>query len=70
VLALRQRLEMTQYEFSMLVNTSQFYITHWETGRTVPTGPTRRLLQLLEHGGPSLACLVAQLGDPDEEALQ
>jgi putative transcriptional regulator len=49
VRALRRRLGMSQERFASCFHLSVGTVRDWEQGRTVPDGPARVLLKLIEH---------------------
>lgn len=49
IVAVREKLAMTREEFADFLDTSVSTVDKWETGRSVPTGPANRLLNLLEQ---------------------
>ena len=48
--AIRNRAGMTQTVFASYMGVSKKTVEAWETGRTHPTGPAYRLLDILEQG--------------------
>lgn len=53
VRALREKLGMSRAVFGELLGVSSKTVESWERGVNHPTGPTRRLFQLLEKTGAS-----------------
>lgn len=49
--SLRVRYKISQAVLASLLNTSTSAVRQWETGSKHPSGPTRKLLHLLEHKG-------------------
>ena len=49
--SLRARYKISQAVLASLLNTSTSSVRQWETGSRHPSGPTRKLLHLLEHKG-------------------
>ena len=49
--ALRERLDVSQAVFALLLNTSRSAVRQWEQGSRSPTGSALRLLQILERRG-------------------
>ena len=45
--AIRQRLEMSQAEFALMIGVSVATLQNWEQGRRVPEGPARALLKVV-----------------------
>lgn len=50
--AIRYRLGMTQVEFAKHVGTDQTVVSAWETGKSKPSGPARKLISMLAEGPP------------------
>ena len=52
VVALRVRMGLTQSAFAVHCYAARQTVNNWETGRNPPTGPARKLLEVLEdiHG--------------------
>ncbi len=48
--AIRNRAGMTQTTFAKYLGVSKKTVEAWEKGRTHPTGPAYRLLEILEQG--------------------
>ena len=48
---LRAKTRMSQAVFAQLLNTSPSTIRHWESGTRTPSGPSLKLLQILERKG-------------------
>ena len=48
VKALRERLELTQAEFSRMIGVSIKTLQNWEQGRREPEGPAKALLRVVE----------------------
>ncbi len=46
VRAIRDRLDVTQAEFAMMIGVSVATLRNWEQGRRVPEGPARALLRV------------------------
>lgn len=57
---IRQSLHATQRVFAYYLAVSPRTVEAWETGRTTPSGSTRRLIQLIVAKPQILAVLVAQ----------
>lgn len=51
VQSLRSRLNITQYVFASVLNTSASTVQKWETGAKKPSKPSCKLLHLLETKG-------------------
>jgi putative transcriptional regulator len=51
VRALRDRYKLSQSVFASLLNTSPSTIKKWEVGEKNPSGPSRKLLNILERKG-------------------
>ncbi len=49
--ALRQRHNLSQTVLARVLNTSPSTIRQWEIGQKHPSGPSKRLLQILERKG-------------------
>ncbi|MEM9079417.1 MAG: helix-turn-helix domain-containing protein [Verrucomicrobiota bacterium] len=49
VKALRERLELTQVEFSRMIGVSVKTLQNWEQGRREPEGPAKALLRVVER---------------------
>lgn len=49
--ALRQRHHLSQAVLARVLNTSLSTIRQWEIGQKHPSGPSKRLLQILERKG-------------------
>lgn len=49
--ALRQRHNLSQTVLARVLNTSPSTIRQWEIGQKHPSGPSQRLLQILERKG-------------------
>ena len=49
--ALRERLAVTQAELASVLNTSPSTVRKWETGEKRPSGPSLKLLDLLDRKG-------------------
>lgn len=49
--ALRKRARVSQAVFAAVLNTSVSTVQKWEAGDKKPSGPSLRLLSLIEHGG-------------------
>ena len=49
--SIRARYKISQAVLASLLNTSTSSVRQWETGSKHPSGPTRKLLHLLEHKG-------------------
>jgi len=49
--SIRARYQISQAVLASLLNTSTSSVRQWETGSKHPSGPTRKLLHLLEHKG-------------------
>lgn len=47
VKAIREKVEMSQSEFSRAFGVSKKTLEHWEHGRRVPTGPARAFLTVI-----------------------
>ncbi len=47
---IRNRAGMTQTTLAKYLGVSKKTVEAWENGRTHPTGPAYRLLEILEHG--------------------
>ena len=48
---LRAQTRMSQAVFAQLLNTSASTVRHWESGTRTPSGPSLKLLHILEHKG-------------------
>lgn len=48
---LRSGTRMSQAVFAQLLNTSPSTVRHWESGTRTPSGPSLKLLHILEHKG-------------------
>ncbi|MEA1967240.1 MAG: helix-turn-helix domain-containing protein [Thermodesulfobacteriota bacterium] len=48
---IRARYKISQTVLASLLNTSTSSVRQWETGSKHPSGPSRKLLHLLEHKG-------------------
>jgi putative transcriptional regulator len=46
---LRQRLKLSQQDFGDRVGVRQATVSDWETGKTKPTGPSVKLLDMLNE---------------------
>ena len=46
VRAIRERLDVTQTEFALMIGVSLATLRNWEQGRRVPEGPARALLRV------------------------
>jgi len=46
---LRGKLNLTQINFAQLLGVSKKTIEAWENGKNTPTGPARRIIELLEE---------------------
>lgn len=46
---IRQEIPATQKVFAQIVSASPRTVEAWEAGRTRPTGPARRLIQIIEQ---------------------
>jgi len=51
VKALRTRLQVSQVAFASVLNTSASTVRKWEVGDKKPSGPSQRLLDILERKG-------------------
>lgn len=51
VRALRDRYKLSQSVFASLLNTSPSTVKKWEIGEKHPSGPSRKLLNILERKG-------------------
>lgn len=49
VRAIREATGRSRDEFALLIGTSSETVKSWETKRRNPTGPTQKLLQLIQH---------------------
>ena len=49
--ALRERYEITQAKLAFILNTSLSTVRQWEIGAKRPSGPSRKLLDLLDRKG-------------------
>jgi putative transcriptional regulator len=49
--ALRERYEMTQAKLAFILNTSLSTVRQWEIGAKRPSGPSSKLLDLLDRKG-------------------
>jgi len=49
--ALRERYEITQAKLALILNTSLSTVRQWEIGEKRPSGPSRKLLDLLDRKG-------------------
>ena len=49
--SLRARYKISQTVLASLLNTSTSSVRQWETGNKHPSGPSRKLLHLLDHKG-------------------
>lgn len=49
--ALRQRHNLSQTVLAKVLNTSPSTVRQWEIGQKHPSGPSKRLLQILERKG-------------------
>jgi putative transcriptional regulator len=49
--SLRDRYKISQAVLASLLNTSTSAVRQWETGSKHPSGPSQKLLHLLEHKG-------------------
>lgn len=49
--ALRQRHKLSQAVFAMVLNTSISTVRQWEIGQRRPSGPSQKLLDILERKG-------------------
>jgi putative transcriptional regulator len=49
--SLRDRYKISQAVLASLLNTSTSAVRQWETGSKHPSGPSQKLLYLLEHKG-------------------
>ncbi len=49
--SLRGRYKISQAVLASLLNTSTSAVRQWETGKKHPSGPSQKLLHLLEHKG-------------------
>ncbi len=49
--SLRDRFKISQAVLASLLNTSTSAVSQWESGRKHPSGPSQKLLHLLEHKG-------------------
>ena len=48
--AVRNKAGMTQAVFANYLGVSKKTVEAWELGRTHPTGPANRLIEMLDHG--------------------
>lgn len=48
VLAIRNRLEVTQAQLGEMVGVDQSTVSNWENKTTSPRGPARKLLEMLD----------------------
>lgn len=51
VKALRERLQLSQAVLASVLNTSPSTVRKWETGDKRPSGPSQRLLDIIERKG-------------------
>jgi putative transcriptional regulator len=51
VKALRERLHLSQAVLASVLNTSTSTVRKWEAGEKRPSGPSQKLLDILEHKG-------------------
>lgn len=49
--SLRNHYQISQTVLAILLNTSTSAVRQWETGSKHPSGPSRKLLYILEHKG-------------------
>ena len=47
--AIRERLELSQSEFALMIGVSVSTLQNWEQGRRTPEGPARALLKIVEE---------------------
>jgi len=45
---IRRRMNVSQSHFAKILNVSQITAKNWENGRSKPSGPARRLLEIAE----------------------
>ena len=48
---IRERLNLTQRNFAIVLGVSLKTVEAWESGKNIPQGPTQRFLELLDKGG-------------------
>lgn len=48
---IREKLNLTQRNFAVVIGVSLKTVEAWESGKNVPQGPTQRFLELLDKGG-------------------
>jgi putative transcriptional regulator len=53
VKSLRSRLGLTQSQLAAELGVDQGTVSNWETGKTEPTGPARRLMARMAAAAPS-----------------
>jgi len=46
---IREKLNLTQYEFANLMGVSQYTIESWESGRSKPNGSACRLFSMMKN---------------------
>ncbi|HEX9885025.1 MAG TPA: helix-turn-helix domain-containing protein [Longimicrobiales bacterium] len=60
--ALRDRLELSQAAFAELLAVSRASVRAWEQGTREPSGPVRRLMEILERGPEAVAVGIRAVG--------
>ena len=59
VKAIRERLELTQAEFALMIGVSVATLRNWEQGRRQPEGPARALLKVAAENPEAVAKALA-----------
>ena len=60
--ALRDQLELSQAAFAELLAVSRASVRAWEQGARAPSGPVRRLMEILERGPQEVAAGIRVAG--------
>ena len=60
VRAIREATGRDRDEFALLIGTSIETVKSWETKRRNPTGPTQKLLQLIQHNPAAMTAILEQ----------
>ncbi|HHZ65564.1 TPA: helix-turn-helix domain-containing protein [Candidatus Poribacteria bacterium] len=47
VKSIRQKMGLTQEEFSLIIGVSYYSVVSWENGRRIPSGPAVKLMERL-----------------------